>query len=79
VDPLQRRPDAGGGLMPPSRAGDDIGDIIVESTRSGLYLKITAVHVATGVEAIAVGPAAEPKAVERLAVAKLRRAIVPPR
>ncbi len=66
--------------MPPGRAGGDngpdLGEVIVESTRNGLYLKITAVHVATGIEATAVGPAAEPKAVERLAVAKLRRLIV---
>jgi len=54
-------------------ATGDIGQVIVESTRNGTYLKITAVHVATGTEATAVGPAAEPKAVERLAVAKLRR------
>lgn len=51
------------------------GEIIVESTRNGVYLKVTAVHVATGVEATAVGPAAEPKAVERLAVTKLQRLI----
>jgi len=51
----------------------DIGEVIVESTRNGTYLKVTAVHVATGREATAVGPAAEPKAVQRLAVAKLRR------
>ncbi len=51
----------------------DIGEVIVESTRNGTYLKVTAVHVATGTEATAVGPALEPKAVERLAVAKLKR------
>jgi len=51
----------------------DLGEVIVESTRNGTYLKVTAIHVATGVEATAVGPAAEPKAVERLALAKLRR------
>ncbi|WP_421731535.1 DUF6898 family protein [Brevundimonas sp.] len=51
--------------------GDE--EIIVESTRNGTYLKVTAVHVATGTEATAVGPAMEPRAVERLAVAKLRR------
>jgi hypothetical protein len=33
------------------------------------------VHVATGVEAVAIGPAHEPKAVERLAVAKLKRTL----
>ena len=54
---------------------DDLGEVIVESTRNGVYLKFTAVHVATGIEATAVGPAAEPKAVERLAIAKLRRLI----
>ena len=54
---------------------DDLGEVIVESIRNGLYLKITAVHVATGIEATAVGPAAEPKAVQRLAVAKLRRVL----
>ena len=50
----------------------DIGEVIVESTRNGTYLKVTAVHVATGTEATAVGPALEPKAVERLAIAKLK-------
>lgn len=50
-----------------------LGEVIVEKTRNGMYLKVTAVHVATGTEATAVGPAAEPKAVERLAVAKLQR------
>ncbi len=52
---------------------DDLGEVIVESTRIGTYLKITAVHVATGTEATAIGPAMEPKAVERLAIAKLKR------
>ena len=52
---------------------DDLGEVIVESTRNGPYLKVTAVHVASGTEATAVGPALEPKAVERLAVTKLRR------
>lgn len=50
-----------------------VGEIIVESVRNGTYLKVTAVHVATGTEATAVGPAMEPKAVERLAIAKLKR------
>ncbi len=52
---------------------DGLGEVIVESLRSGTYLKVTAVHVATGNEATAVGPAMEPKAVERLAIAKLKR------
>ncbi len=55
-----------------------LGEVIVESTRNGVYLKVTAVHVATGVEATAVGPAAEPKAVERLAIAKLERLLSRP-
>jgi hypothetical protein len=50
----------------------DLGEVIVEAVRNGPYLKVTAVHVATGTEATAVGPAAEPKAVEGLAVRKLR-------
>jgi hypothetical protein len=53
----------------------NIGQVIVEAIRHGVYLKVTAVHVATGTEATAVGPAAEPKAVERLAIAKLKRLI----
>ena len=57
---------------------DSFGEVIVESTRNGTYLKVTAVHVATGTEATAVGPAAEPKAVERLAIAKLQRLLSRP-
>ena len=57
---------------------DPLGEIIVESTRNGTYLKVTAVHVATGTEATAVGPAAEPKAVERLAITKLQRLLSRP-
>ncbi len=52
---------------------DRLGEVIVEATRNGSYLKVTAVHVATGREATAVGPVHEPKAVERLAIAKLKR------
>ncbi len=52
---------------------ESLGEVIVEATRKGTYLKVTAIHVATGAEVSAVGPANEPKAVERLAVAKLRR------
>jgi hypothetical protein len=56
--------------------GDDRDEVILERVRSGVYLKVTAIHVATGIEATAVGPAAEPKAVERLAMAKLKRLVV---
>ena len=45
-------------------------------TRNGAYLKCSAIHVATGVEVSALGPAAEPKGVERIALAKLRRALL---
>ena len=61
------------GAGPDSGLGPDLGEVIIESVRNGQFLKCTAVHVATGREAVAVGPAHEPKAVERLAVAKLRR------
>lgn len=54
---------------------DNLGEVIVEATRNGTFLKVTAVHVATGIEASAVGPALEPNAVERLAIAKLRRLV----
>lgn len=57
---------------------DNIGEVIVERIRNGTYLKVTAVHVATGAEATAVGPAHEPKAVERLAIAKLKRLLTAP-
>jgi len=54
----------------------DPGEIIIETTRNGPYLKCCAVHVATGVEAVAIGPAHEPKAVERLAIAKLKKVLM---
>jgi hypothetical protein len=53
----------------------ELGEIIVEAIRHGTYLKVSAIHVASGREATAVGPAREPKAVERLAIAKLKRLI----
>ena len=54
---------------------DDLGEVIIERTRNGPYLKVSAIHVATGKEVSAMGPVHEPKAVERVAVAKLRRAL----
>ena len=54
---------------------DAPGEVIVELTRNGAYLKCSAVHVATGLEATAIGPATEPKGLERIAVAKLKRAL----
>ncbi|WP_435992493.1 DUF6898 family protein [Brevundimonas sp. LjRoot202] len=54
----------------------DLGEVIIEMTRNGPYLKCSAVHVATGIEVSALGPAAEPKALERIAIAKLKRALL---
>ncbi|WP_374387377.1 hypothetical protein [Brevundimonas sp.] len=57
-------------------SGDaDLGEVIVEFTRNGPYVKCSAIHVATGREVSAMGPVNEPKAVERVAIAKLRRAL----
>ena len=53
----------------------DIGEVIVELTRNGPWLKCSAIHVATGVEVSAVGPVNEPKGLERIAIAKLQRAL----
>ncbi len=55
--------------------GDDLGEVIVEFTRNGPYLKCSAIHVETGREVSAMGPVSEPKSVERVAIAKLRRAL----
>ncbi|QYF87966.1 hypothetical protein [Brevundimonas sp. PAMC22021] len=51
------------------------GEVIVEFTRNGAYVKCSAIHVASGREVSALGPANEPKAVERVALAKLKRAL----
>ena len=53
----------------------ELGEVIVEFVRNGPYVKCSAVHTATGVEVSAIGPAAEPRAVERVAIAKLKRAL----
>ena len=58
--------------------GPDLGEVIVEFTRNGAYLKCSAIHVATGREVSAMVPVHEPKAVERVAIAKLRRALGKP-
>lgn len=49
--------------------------VIVEHIRNGQWLKVSAVCERSGLEASATGPAREPGAVERLAVAKLQRMI----
>ena len=53
----------------------ELGEVIVEFVRNGPYLKCSAIHVATGREVSAMGPVNEPKSVERVAIAKLRRAL----
>jgi hypothetical protein len=53
----------------------DIGEVIVELTRNGAYLKCAVIHVATGVEASAIGPANERAGLERIALGKLKRAL----
>jgi hypothetical protein len=47
--------------------------VIFEHRRFGAWLRVAAVDAATGVEAVATGPADAPAMVERLAAAKLRR------
>ena len=53
----------------------ELGEVIVEFVRNGTYLKCSAVQVATGREVSAMGPANDPRGVERVAIAKLRRAL----
>jgi len=52
-----------------------LGEVIVEFTRNGAYLKCSAIHVATGKEVSAMGPVTERHGLERIAVAKLKRAL----
>jgi len=58
-----------------ARDGANLGEVIFELTRNGAYLKCSAVHVATGVEATAIGPVTERNGLERIALAKLKRAL----
>ena len=53
----------------------ELGEVIVEFTRNGTYLKCSAIHVASGREVSAMGPASDPRGVERVAIAKLKRAL----
>jgi hypothetical protein len=48
-------------------------EVIYEHRRFGVWLRVAAVDTATGVEAVATGPADAPATVERLAAAKLER------
>jgi len=53
----------------------ELGDVIVEFVRNGAYLKCSAIQVASGREVSALGPASDPKGVERVAIAKLKRVL----
>lgn len=53
----------------------ELGDVIVEFVRNGAYLKCSAIHVASGREVSALGHASDPKGVERVAIAKLKRVL----
>ena len=58
--------------------GDDLGEVIVEFTRNGPYVKCSAIHVATGREVSALAPVHEPKSAQRVAIPTPRRAPGPP-
>lgn len=58
-----------------SSSVSELGEVIVEFTRNGTYLKCTAVHVATGKEVSAIGPVTDKHSIQRIAVAKLKRAL----
>ena len=51
------------------------GEAIVAFVRNGAYLKCSAIHVASGIEVSAVGPVTERNGLERIALAKLKRAL----
>ncbi len=59
--------------MSPAGPSRPEAGVIVEHIRNGHWLKVCAIDEATGLEAVATGPAHEPGSVERLAVAKLKR------
>ena len=61
---------------PPPLDEPHLGEVIVEFVRNGAFLKCSAVHVGTGTEVSAVGPVTERANLERIALAKLRRALM---
>jgi hypothetical protein len=63
-----RRDDRAGVRPPPPGR-----EVIYEHRRMGAWLRVAAVDAATGIEAVATGPAEAPAMVERLAAAKLER------
>jgi hypothetical protein len=57
-----------------SGTGQGTGEIIIEMRPVGSVVRVAAVDVATGTEVVVMGPAASPqKALEELAIAKLRK------
>lgn len=54
----------------------ELGEVLLELTRNGPYLKCSAIHAATGREVSALGPANQPEALKRVAIAKLKRALL---
>lgn len=52
---------------------EGLGEIIIELSRNGAFLKCAVVHVATGTEATAIGPLNQRASLERIALSKLRR------
>jgi len=48
-------------------------EVIFEHRRLGAWLRVAAIDPATGLEAVATGPAESPAQLERLAAAKLAR------
>jgi hypothetical protein len=55
-------------------SGTTTGEIIIEMRPVGSVVRVAAVDVATGTEVVVMGPVSSPpKALEELAVAKLRR------
>ncbi|MFN4287052.1 MAG: DUF6898 family protein [Brevundimonas sp.] len=52
---------------------EGLGEIIIELSRNGPFLKCAVVHVATGTEATAIGPVSQRASLERIALSKLRR------
>jgi len=53
--------------------GPALAEVLFEHRRLGAWLRVAAVDPATGIEAVATGPADAPAMIERLAASKLVR------
>ncbi len=63
-----------GDASPPD--GAPTGEVIVEFVQAGGFLRCTAIHVDTVIEATATGPVSAGRAaLERIAIGKLKRAL----